>query len=292
MVKLISRFRNFILDCDGVIWHGNAAIASSVKAIDDLRASGAQVIFMTNNATKSRKEYVEKFKRLGISSFLEEDVFTSASNAADVCQSHGFQKVFAVGEQGLVDELKLRHINVVEENNEKGVSEEEFLEMPFEENVQAVVVGFDRNFTYRKLCLASVYLQKGAKLVATNPDASDRVGAFFMPGNGCSVASIQYSVNEKGENTIWCGKPERSLLDRILNQRGFIPEETLMVGDRLDTDIAFANGIIKSLLVLTGCTSAEDLKNSTIKPDFVAESLATSLKLEIELEPSVEQNLD
>jgi HAD superfamily hydrolase (TIGR01450 family) len=127
--------------------------------------------------------------------------------------------------------------------------------------VDAVVVGLDTEFNYRKLCIANVLLQRypDALLVATNEDAYDLVGADarHLPGNGALVRAVEYCSRRKAINV---GKPSVILADLLREEYGLNPGRTLMVGDRLDTDILFGkrNGM-KSALVLTGCTTAEKL---------------------------------
>lgn len=280
--RLLDQYRNYILDCDGVLWHSAAAIAGSVAAVARMRAAGKRVVFVTNNASTSRADYALKFARLGFKDVSEADILSSGSAAADYCAAHKLAKAFVIGEPGLVTELEAQGVKCVREDSDEPLHDEAFAAIKLDDAVAAVVVGWDRAFSYRKLCFASLYLQAGAQLVATNPDASDKVGGRFMPGNGCSVAAIQVSVNDPaGAKTVVTGKPSKALMQAVLAKYDFDPKETIMVGDRLDTDIAFASGLIDSLLVLSGCTSVEEAASGTPKPTFVAESLAEALDMDM-----------
>jgi len=281
-VELLRRYRHFVLDCDGVLWHSAEAIAGAVEAVRRLRESGADVVFMTNNSTRTREAYLSKFTELGFDGVRVEDINTSGSAVAEHCQAKGFDKVFAIGETGLVDECRQLGIEVVQDGGSgDAMDDTEFARTETDAGVKAVVMGWDRTFNYRKLSLASLYLQGGAQLVATNPDASDKVGGRFMPGNGCAVAAVQYSVNDPyGERTTVVGKPNGKLIDSLLDKYGFKREATLMVGDRLDTDIKFAvNGKIDSLLVLSGCSTKDEADQAAdeVAPTFVADDLRAAL---------------
>ncbi|GBG25780.1 Glycerol-3-phosphate phosphatase [Hondaea fermentalgiana] len=283
--KLLDVYKNFVLDCDGVLWHSATAIAGSVEAVSRMRAAGKRVVFVTNNSTKSRQAYLDKFEALKFEGVEVEHINTSGSAAAELCKLGGHKKVFAIGEPGLMEEFKAVGVETVEVSSDAktGMDEAEFENAKLEEGVSAVVVGWDRNFSFRKLCLASLYIQAGAKLIATGLDPSDKVGGKSMPGNGCNVNAIQYSVDDpQGEHTTVAGKPNSHLMENILNKYNFTGSETLMVGDRLDTDIKFAEGQAKSLLVLSGCTPIEEYESRTdVKPTHVAADLATALDMEI-----------
>ena len=122
-------------------------------------------MFVTNNATKSRATYVQKFKKLGFEGVEEFDINTSASAAAEHCKQQGYKRAFTVGEVGLREELEMQEVEVVWEEGCEGMSDAGFLaaveDIKSTTAVDVVVVGWDRNFSYRKLCIASIYLQVG-----------------------------------------------------------------------------------------------------------------------------------
>merc|ERR1719245_2212550 len=127
--------------------------------------------------------------------------------------------------------------------------------------IDAVVVGLDNEFNYRKLCIANVLLQRypDAVLIATNEDAYDLVGsdARHLPGNGSLVKAIETCSQR---NAINVGKPSKILAELLSEEHGLNPSRTLFVGDCLDTDVRFGkDGGMKSALVLTGCTSASKI---------------------------------
>jgi 4-nitrophenyl phosphatase len=193
---LLARYDTFLLDCDGVLWDATTPIEGAVDAINTLKAEGKQVIFLTNNAAKTRSFYVEKFRELGFGTIDVHSINTSASAAADMCVNCGYSKVFVCGEEGLVAELQAQGIDTVWEKEARGMTRPEFDEIEIDKDVQAVVAGWDGNFAFRKLCLASLYVQEGAQLVITNEDSAVKspTPGRMMPGNGSTSGAILRSV--------------------------------------------------------------------------------------------------
>jgi HAD superfamily hydrolase (TIGR01450 family) len=145
-----------------VLWNASTPIAGSIDAINALKAAGKTVVFVTNNATKSRATYVAKFKKLGFEGVNESEINTSASASADYCRQQGYNKAFVIGEVGLREELMQQQVEVIWDEGCQGMSDDDFLEAIRQIDnggVDVVVVGWDKNFSYRKLCLASLHLQ-------------------------------------------------------------------------------------------------------------------------------------
>jgi len=165
---------------------------------------------------------------------------------------HAGKKAYVVGEQGLVDELKNAGIRIGEEN------------------ADIVAASLDRKFTYKKLAVAQKLLLKGALLVATNHDYTFPVEKGVRPGAGSIVMAIEVA---SGKKAISLGKPNTYGFELMQKEKGIKKDETLFVGDRVDTDITFARNCgIKCALVLTGVSRKEDIKG--IKPDYVFDSVA------------------
>lgn len=283
MSSLVNQYNNWIFDCDGVLWSGNRAIPGSLEAINELRTAGKNVVFVTNNATKTRKTYSEKFARLGLD-VNEACINTAGSAAADHCTTRGFKKVFAIGHDGMFEELRMRGLEVVHEKGCEGMDDNAFESVELHQNIDAVVVGWDREFSMRKLCLSSLYLQGGAEFVVTNPDNADRMaGDRMQPGTGCSAAAIAFSAGFGPEHITVTGKPNQGFLDQLLKKYDFSYGDTIMCGDRLDTDIAFGGGKIDTLLVLSGVSVQADVDNLLIdgtgtSPNHVAADVGNAVK--------------
>jgi 4-nitrophenyl phosphatase len=239
----------YVFDLDGVLYRGEEAVEDAPEMLAALRKAGHAVFFLTNNSSQPRRVYVEKLMRLGMDC-AEDEVVTSASATADYLLQQGAKgaRVLAVGGPGIADELARVHITT------------EYADTPFPEVSMAydyVIVGLDREFTYHKLHRAQQALLGGAKFIATNRDAQYPIEAGnVIPGGGSIVAAIAAAA---GREPITMGKPEPTALQTILTRCGAWPHEAMMIGDRLDTDIACGNRTgVPTTLVLTGVSTCEE----------------------------------
>ncbi len=245
-------FKAFVVDLDGVIYIGDRLLPGAREKIEKLRRQG-RVIFLTNNSTKSRKAYVDKLLGLGIE-VSEYDIFTSGyASALYIKEKLGIARVFVVGEEGLKKELEaMGH------------------EICFRD-CNVVITGLDRDFNYSKMAMASRFIREGAEFIATSPDATFITERGLMPGGGAIVKAIEVA---SGRNATVVGKPSKIIGKLIMKELGVKPAEILLIGDRLETDIAFGKAMgMKTALVFTGVTKEEEVKNSKIKPDFVLDKL-------------------
>lgn len=266
-----ANFDSILFDCDGVIYRGSDPIpdaASSIKSI--LIDQKKKVLFVTNNAGSSREEMRRKLSEiLDYDDFKTEQMVCSGYVAARYLQKTLKEKekrnVHVIGMEGLCEELRNAGFQVSggPSDNQGAMTRDELAVYPFTEGngqIDAVVVGLDTEFNYRKLCIATVLLQKypNALFVATNEDAYDLVGADsrHLPGNGALVKAIEYASQR---NAINVGKPSTVLTELLNEEYGLDPARTLMIGDRLDTDIRFGKISMTAALVLTGCTTAKTL---------------------------------
>ncbi|KAH9564735.1 hypothetical protein CY35_04G040800 [Sphagnum magellanicum] len=263
-MKLINSVKMFIFDCDGVIWKGDKLIDGVPETLDMLRAMGKRLVFVTNNSTKSRKQYAKKFDSLGLN-VAEEEIFASSFAAAAYLKSVNFpsnKKVYVVGEGGIQLEL-----------TQAGISH---IGGP----VGAVVVGFDRFFNYYKLQYATLCLREnpGCLFIATNCDAITYLTyAQEWAGGGAMVGALKATTNKE---PVVVGKPSTFLMDYLASEFQISTSEICMVGDRLDTDILFGqNGSCRTLLVLSGVTSLDALQSpeNSIQPDAYINQLSDLL---------------
>jgi len=283
---LFSNIDTLLVDCDGVLWRGSESIPGVVKSVNHLRKLGKKLLFISNNSSKSRVDYRSKFADFGIDA-EEEEIFNSGYATAMYLKNLGFsKKAYVVGEQGLADELTKAGISC------RGVREHSRIPQNFQnaldyihldEEIGAIVVGFDSALTYLKIAFANHQLMRNPHclLIATNTDSTLPTSLGLVPGGGANVAMLQYS---SGRKPIVIGKPEPIALDLIKQSYHIDPERTLMIGDRLDTDIAFgARGGLKTLLVLTGVATKEDVEMNVrergVVPDFVMESFGDIVDL-------------
>ncbi|XP_048436594.1 phosphoglycolate phosphatase 1A, chloroplastic-like isoform X2 [Pyrus x bretschneideri] len=174
---LIDSVETFIFDCDGVIWKGDKLIDGVPQTLDMLRSKGKRLVFVTNNSTKSRKQYGKKFETLGLN-VNEEEIFASSFAAAAYLKSINFpkdKKVYVIGEEGILKELELagyQYLGGPEDGGKKIELKPGYL-MEHDESVGAVVVGFDRNFNYYKIQYGTLCIREnpGCFFIATNRDA-------------------------------------------------------------------------------------------------------------------------
>jgi NagD protein len=253
-------FRGFILDLDGTIYRGDQLISGAESVVRLLRENKRKVVFLSNKPIQTRDEYASKLTRLGIPTRPEE-VINSGFVMANYLKKIAPQaRLFVVGETPFIEELKRAGFQITDEPKK----------------VEYVVVAFDRTFDYHKLNIAFQAIKLGAHFVATNPDRTCPVQGGEIPDCAGMIAAIEAVTEKKVE--IIVGKPSPIMIQTVLDVLGLRPEDCILIGDRLETDIKMGKEAgIATGIVLTGVTDQEMLK--TIKhtpgqPDFVFQTIA------------------
>jgi 4-nitrophenyl phosphatase len=260
-----SHIKALILDMDGVVWRENTPIGDLPAIFARFRERGLKVALATNNATKTVEEYLEKFAGFGVT--LEPwQIVTSASATADmVCKR--FPEggpVYIVGENGL--KLALEECGFIP-----------ILDPEDDTKAVAVVGGFDRSVTYAKLRRATLHIRAGVPFYGTNPDKTFPTPQGFIPGAGAILAAIEAAT---GVQPIITGKPQPAMMYTALERLGAGPEETLVVGDRLETDIAAGQAAnCRTALVLSGVSTREQAQEWQPVPDLIVDDLAAVVKI-------------
>ncbi|XP_026129966.1 pyridoxal phosphate phosphatase [Carassius auratus] len=284
---LLDSKHNVLFDCDGVIWNGETAVTGAPEVVSLLKQRGKRVFFVTNNCTRPRENYVQKFSRLGFTDVAEEEIFSSAYCSAaylrDVARLEG--KVYVIGCGGVMKELRDAGVPVAEEEDaEPGAS---IYTCPLDPDVKAVLVGYDENFTFMKLAKACCYLRSPECLfLATDPDPWHPLrGGRVTPGSGSLTAALETASSRKA--TV-IGKPSRFMFDCIASQFDVDPARSLMIGDRLETDVLFGSNCgLTTVLTLTGVSTLEEAlvyrdsqepQKKHCAPDYVIESVADFLQ--------------
>ena len=256
---LQPKVRGLILDMDGVLWRGNEAIGDLPKVFKTIKNLGLKVTFATNNATLSAKQYQEKLGSFGVHVDAWQIINSSMASAfllKKLFPSGG--PVYVVGEDGLIDTLA-----------EAGFYYSE-------DGALAVVAGLDRQVTYEKLRRATSLIRSGVLFIGTNPDKTLPVPDGFAPGAGAILGAIEISTDVKP--TI-AGKPYPAMLELAMQRMETTTLDTLVVGDRLDTDILGGyNAGCRTALVLSGVTKASELEKWTPKPDLITSDLESLLQ--------------
>ena len=220
--------RLILLDLDGTVYRGAEPTPFAAETLAELRKRGVMLRFLTNNSGITREEVADRLSGMGIEASPEE-VVTSAIGAAALCAERGWSRVFAIGEPGMVTTFEQAGITVTNRGRDGRVHAQPY------DHAQAVVCGICRTFSYDLMASAMRLIRKGAAFVATNEDATYPIEKNRLePGAGSVVAAIQTCA---GQEPIVVGKPEPMLAQMVLEACGVAPEDALMVGDRLDTDI-------------------------------------------------------
>ncbi|KAI0943030.1 hypothetical protein AcW1_002767 [Taiwanofungus camphoratus] len=238
-------------------------------------------MFVTNNATKSRKNYKKKFDLLGVQAHVEEifgSAYASAVYLSSVMKLPKDKKVYVIGMSGLEEELREEGISFIGGTDPADNTLEPFSLANFspDPSVGAVLVGLDTSVNYTKLSKAFNYLlrNRGCAFLATNTDSTYPTAEGLLPGAGSISAPLRFSL---GKDPISIGKPAQTMLDCIKAKHNFDPKRTIMVGDRLNTDIEFGKaGGLATLLVLTGITQESEITGpnpSPTVPDYVTNSI-------------------
>jgi 4-nitrophenyl phosphatase len=249
-----SSIRAVILDMDGVLWRGTEVLPGIAEFFAFVRRHRIAFALATNNSTKTVDAYVERLNSVGVPAGPQ-NVVTSAVATAEYIRCHypGGTPVYVIGGEGIHHAL----------------AEQGYPDNP--EKAQLVVVGMDPALTYEKLKIATLRIRAGAHFIGTNGDLTFPLPEGLAPGNGATLAALQAAT---GVAPLVIGKPERAMFEVALQRLGTSPEQTLMVGDRLETDIAGAQRAgLPTTLVLTGITTREQATISEIQADGVFESL-------------------
>mgnify|MGYP000395099563 CR=1 FL=1 len=245
--------RAFILDVDGVLVRGHQPLPGALSALEKLKTRG-RVVLLTNNSTRSRAATAQRLQELGFNVSPEEVVTSAYVAARYLAEKFGPSRVWVLGEEGLRQELSLAGHTLV----------------PPEE-ARWIVVGMDRELSYQKLCLALRGLLGGARLLATNRDATFPTPEGLLPGAGACVGALE-GMGFPPEQVV--GKPNPIAFQIALEVAGIPPEEALMVGDRLETDILGAQRVgMETCLVLSGVSRCEDVQRLGITPTWVVPDL-------------------
>eukprot|EP00760_Papus_ankaliazontas_P031914 PhM_4_TR5532/c0_g1_i1/m.106456 len=300
----LARYKTWMFDLDGVIIRGRSVIPGAKELIHHLKhVAKCRTYFVTNNATKSRAEVLQKLQGIGLTELGIDDVYVSSyATAQYLRQNHRTlfaadrdrRNVYVLGQPGLLSEI--RAPMCLPEDVKIYGPEDAAAEFSFEDaeswvdgllarrSVGTVVCGLDLKLNLYKLSFAAMCIRQGATFVATNPDPALPVSnGVMIPSNGSVVAALAKGSGK--EPDVVCGKPNRLMFDILCKgvraddrNQPIDPATTVMVGDRLTTDIAFgiASGV-DTVLVLTGAETEADIARTGIRPTHVKPGVADIL---------------
>lgn len=254
----LKPYDGYIFDLDGTVYLGNRAIDNAPEVIAGLRQRGSRVVFVSNKPLESRSAYAQKLSSLGIPTEPRDVINSSMALVAYLWKQKYQGRIYAIGEQALLDELVAGGYQLSEDPHEIGI----------------VVASFDRTFDYHKLNVAYQALKAGALFYATNGDATCPVEGGDIPDAGSVIGALKGCTGR--DVTFIAGKPSGWMVQLALEMVGCPPERCLMIGDRLETDIQMGKAAgMDTALVLSGISSLESLVASEIRPTYILKSIAS-----------------
>ena len=257
----VGQKRLFLLDMDGTLYVDERLFDKVPEFLARVRESGGRYLFLTNNSSRGVEGYIEKLERLGIATGPE-DYLTSVDAAIDLLRrEYPGQKCYAAGTESFRQQLESAGIPVTTR---------------VEEDVDILLSGFDRELTFQKLEDACILLERGAVWLATNPDWVCPTWYGSVPDCGSVCEMLTRATGRRPE---FLGKPRPAMVQLALAETGFPPEQAVLIGDRLYTDIACAvNAGVDSIFVLSGEGKREDIERDSIHPTWVYDDIGAVLR--------------
>jgi NagD protein len=248
-VEQLQNKRGFVCDMDGVIYHGAKLLPGSKEFVDWLTANGKRFLFLTNSSQRTPLELQQKLDKLGITVEAEHFMTSAIATASFLASQCPKGKAYVIGDNGLYQAL-----------SEVGFSFDK-------SDPEYVVVGETKTYNYERIEKAINLVLKGAKLIGTNSDLTGPIEEGIAPACRALIAPIELAT---GREAYYIGKPNPLIMRNSLKKLECTREETVIIGDRMDTDIiAGIESEIETVLVLSGITSRDDLICYPYKPDHV-----------------------
>ena len=248
-IKKILDKKGFIIDMDGVIYHGNNLLPGALKFVNWLKTKKKNFLFLTNSSERSPRELKQKLERLDVE-VNEDHFYTSAlATASFLARQCPGGSAYVIGDAGLTNALYDVDFSMNDVNPDY------------------VIVGETRTYSFEKIEHAAQLVMGGAKLIGTNPDLTGPSEAGIVPATKALISPIELTT---GKKAYFVGKPNPLMMRDAMKKLGTKREETIIIGDRMDTDVI--SGIeseIDTILVLSGVTDEEVIKQFAYRPDFI-----------------------
>ncbi len=246
--------KSYICDMDGVLVRGSQVIPGANEFIGRLQAAGSRFLVLTNNSLYTQRDLQVRLTRMGLN-VPPEAIYTSAMATAQfLANQHPGGSAYVIGEAGLTTALHDAGYIITDQNPEY------------------VVLGETLSYSFERITQAMRFVAAGARFIATNPDVTGPSEAGMVPATGAVAALISAAT---GITPYYIGKPNPLIMRTALRTIGAHSEDSVMVGDRMDTDIIIGTEAgLETVLVLTGVTRREDLAKYPYRPTYIVESVA------------------
>lgn len=247
-------YKGYLIDLDGTLYNGSELIETAKDFVCKLTAQDIPYVFLTNNATKSQEEAVQKVLDMGVETTLENMYTSSMATAAYIRKHHRGRTAYVIGTPSLKEILQNAGVILTEDN------------------ADLVIMGLDLEVDYAKLMHAALLIQDGAVFIATNPDKRFPTEKGIVPGNG---AIQQVLIETTGIKPVTIGKPSGFILDGAMKQLGLGKDEVALIGDNYDTDILTGiNAGVDTIHVNTGVSRTEDVLKKDVIPTHTINNLS------------------
>jgi len=250
-MKDLKSKKLFLLDMDGTLYLDNKLFDGTIEFLNYVKNSGGRYIFLTNNSSKSVDKYVEKLSGLGIKADAE-DFLTSTNATINHLKNKNYKCIYAFGTKFFKQQLEDEGLPITD------------VVTP---GIDCLCMGFDTELTFKKLEDACILLRNDIDYIATNPDWVCPTWYGYVPDCG-SVSEMLFRATKR--RPVFIGKPQPAMLELAMEKTGFKREETVIIGDRMYTDIKSGyNTGVTTAFVLSGEGTLEDVSESDFKPDFI-----------------------
>ena len=253
----LSDKKFFLLDMDGTIYLDNDLFDGTLDFLREVRKRGGRYLFVTNNSSKGRADYVKKLKSIGITDTTEDDFFTSTdATILYIKDKFSGRRFYSLGTDSFTAQLKEAGIDVVTE---------------LSDDIFGLIISNDQELNFKKLSDACILLGKDIEYIATNPDWVCPTAFGYVPDCG-SFAEMLWRATGKKPHFI--GKPRPEMLTLSMQKYGYTAEESVMIGDRVYTDIASGyNAGIDTVFVLSGEGTIDDAKKCDTPPTYIMNNI-------------------
>ncbi len=252
-IETVRDKKAFICDMDGVIYHGNYLLPGVKDFVDWLQHEQKKFLFLTNSSERSPKELHQKLARLGLDVSPEHFYTSALATGIFLQKQHPGGSAFVIGEAGLINAVY-----------DAGLTMNSV-------NPDYVIIGESTSYTYESLVKAVNLVRNGARLIGTNPDLTGPVEKGIVPATGALIAPVELATSSRA---YYVGKPNPLMMRHALKLLSSPREETVIIGDRMDTDIiAGIESEIETILVLSGVTSEDQINRYAYRPGLVLEGV-------------------